>query len=68
MFADVAVFDQEASSPAQVRHLIDRCVRVAKASNGPSVLTLLVLPALYILFRKDSEPARANKSSSAEFN
>ena len=40
MFADVAVFAQEASAPAQVRHLIDRCVRVAKASNGPSVLIL----------------------------
>ena len=31
MFADVAGFVQEASSPAQVRHLLDRCVRVAKA-------------------------------------
>ena len=30
MFADVAGFVQEASSPAQVRHLLDRCVRVAK--------------------------------------
>jgi pyruvate dehydrogenase (quinone) len=40
MFADVAVFAHEASAPAQVRHLIDRCVRVAKASNGPSVLIL----------------------------
>jgi thiamine pyrophosphate-dependent acetolactate synthase large subunit-like protein len=40
MFADVAVFAQEASAPAQVRHLIDRCVRVARASNGPTVLIL----------------------------
>jgi pyruvate dehydrogenase (quinone) len=40
MFADVAVFVQEASSPAQVRHLIDRCVRVAKATNGPTVIIL----------------------------
>ena len=40
MFADVAVFAHEASAPAQVRHLIDRCIRVAKASNGPSVLIL----------------------------
>jgi pyruvate dehydrogenase (quinone) len=40
MFADVAHFAQEASSPAQVRHLIDRCIRVAKASNGPSVIIL----------------------------
>src|SRR3979490_3587804 len=40
MFADVACFAQEASAPAQVRHLIDRCIRVAKASNGPSVIIL----------------------------
>src|SRR6195952_4255532 len=40
MFADVADFVQEASAPAQVRHLIDRCVRVATASNGPTVLIL----------------------------
>jgi hypothetical protein len=41
MFSDVAGFVQEASSPAQVRHLLDRCVRVAKAasrrgSSGPT--------------------------------
>src|SRR6201746_1879 len=40
MFADVAVFAQEASAPAQVRHLLDRCVRVAKATNGPTVIIL----------------------------
>ena len=40
MFADVAGFVQEASSPAQVRHLLDRCVRVAKANNAPSVIIL----------------------------
>jgi pyruvate dehydrogenase (quinone) len=40
MFADVALFAQEASAPAQVRHLVDRCVRVARASNGPTVLIL----------------------------
>src|ERR1700722_12682339 len=40
MFADVAGFVQEATSPAQVRHLLDRCVRVAKASNTPSVIIL----------------------------
>jgi len=40
MFADVAVFAQEASAPAQVRHLIDRCVRMALANNGPSVIIL----------------------------
>jgi pyruvate dehydrogenase (quinone) len=40
MFSDAALFAQEASAPAQVRHLIDRCVRVARASNGPTVLVL----------------------------
>jgi pyruvate dehydrogenase (quinone) len=40
MFADVANFVQEASAPAQVRHLIDRGIRIAKASNGVSVLIL----------------------------
>ena len=40
MFSDVAGFVQEASSPAQVRHLLDRCVRVAKANNTPSVIIL----------------------------
>src|SRR5436305_2915261 len=36
MFADVANFVQEASAPAQVRHLIDRAMRVAIARNGVS--------------------------------
>src|SRR5438045_2445408 len=40
MFADVANFVQEASAPAQVRHLIDRGMRIAKASNGVAVLVL----------------------------
>jgi pyruvate dehydrogenase (quinone) len=40
MFADVANFVQEASAPAQVRHLIDRGMRIAKARNGVSVLVL----------------------------
>ena len=40
MFADVALLAQEASAPAQVKHLIDRCVRLARASNGPTVLIL----------------------------
>src|SRR3982074_2132327 len=40
MFADVADFVQEASAPAQVRHLIDRGIRIAKAGNGVSVLVL----------------------------
>jgi pyruvate dehydrogenase (quinone) len=34
MFADVAGFAQEASAPAQVRHLIDRCIMVAKAKRA----------------------------------
>jgi len=38
MFADVAEFVQEASAPAQVRHLIDRAARVATARRGVSVL------------------------------
>src|ERR1700709_2761932 len=40
MFADVADFVQEASSPAQVRHLIDRAMRIAIARNGVSAVTL----------------------------
>src|ERR1700748_167840 len=40
MLADVAGFVKEASSPAQVRHLMDRAVRVAKANNVPSVIIL----------------------------
>src|SRR6201996_5895452 len=40
MFADVAGFVQEASSPAQVRHLLDRCIRVATAGKTPSVIIL----------------------------
>lgn len=41
MFADVAEFVQEAASPAQVRHLVDRGLRVATARNG---VTVLILP------------------------
>ncbi|RTM14589.1 MAG: CusA/CzcA family heavy metal efflux RND transporter [Bradyrhizobiaceae bacterium] len=33
-----------------------------------TILTLLVLPALYILFRKDSKPARADEASAAELS
>jgi len=40
MFADVADFVQEASAPAQVRHLIDRGIRIAKAGNGAMVKRL----------------------------
>ncbi|VWX53502.1 thiamine pyrophosphate-requiring protein [Novosphingobium sp. 9U] len=41
MFADVADFVQEAASPPQLRHLVDRGLRVAKARNG---VTVLILP------------------------
>ncbi len=40
MFADVADFVQEASAPSQVRHLIDRAMRIAMARNGVSVIIL----------------------------
>ena len=40
MFVDVASFVQEASAPAQVRHLIDRGMRIAKADHAVSVLIL----------------------------
>ena len=40
MFADVAEFVQEAAVPAQVRHLVDRGVRIATAANGVAVLVL----------------------------
>ena len=40
MFADVADFVQEAGTPAQVRHLVDRGVRIAVARNGVAVLVL----------------------------
>ena len=38
VFADVADYVQEASAPAQVRHLIDRGIRTAVARNGVAVL------------------------------
>ncbi|WP_413724243.1 thiamine pyrophosphate-requiring protein [Sodalis sp. RH16] len=41
IFADVGSFVQEAASPAQLRHLTDRGVRIAVAQNG---VTVLVLP------------------------
>lgn len=40
LFADVASFVQEAETPAQVRMLVDRGVRIAKATNSVSVLIL----------------------------
>lgn len=41
VFSDVANFVQEAATPSQVRHLVDRGVRIAKANNG---VTVLILP------------------------
>ncbi|QWR85903.1 pyruvate oxidase [Cronobacter sakazakii] len=41
VFSDVASFVQEAATPAQLRHLVDRGVRIAKANNG---VTVLILP------------------------
>ena len=38
--ADVANFVQEATSPAQLRHLVDRGLRIALAQNGVAVLIL----------------------------
>ena len=40
VFAGVANFVQEAAAPAQVRHLVDRGVRIAKAQNGVAVLII----------------------------
>ncbi|WAH62077.1 hypothetical protein LZ023_37200 (plasmid) [Pseudomonas silvicola] len=40
VFADVANFVQEAAAPGQVRHLVDRGVRIAKAQNG----VVLIIP------------------------
>ena len=56
MFADVADFVQEAAAPAQVRHLVDRGLRIAKARNG---VTVLILPK-DVQDMKWEEPARAH--------
>jgi pyruvate dehydrogenase (quinone) len=40
MFADVADFVQEAEVPAQVRHLVDRAIRIALGNRGVGVLVL----------------------------
>ena len=40
MFSDVAAFVQEAETPAQVRMLTDRAIRIAKAQNAVSVIVL----------------------------
>jgi pyruvate dehydrogenase (quinone) len=40
MFADVADYVQELETPSQLRHMVDRGFRIAKARNGVSVLVL----------------------------
>lgn len=40
MFSDVASYVQEASTPPQVRHMVDRGIRIALSENGVSVLIL----------------------------
>ncbi len=40
LFADVADYVQEAAVPAQVRHMLDRGMRVAQAKNGVAALIL----------------------------
>lgn len=40
LFADVADYVQEATGPAQVRHLVDRGLRIAIAKSGIAVLVL----------------------------
>jgi pyruvate dehydrogenase (quinone) len=42
MFADVAEYVQEAEAPAQVRHMVDRGIRIAIARNA---VTVLILPS-----------------------
>lgn len=40
VFADVAEYVQEAAAPAQVRHVLDRGIRIAIARRGVSVVVL----------------------------
>ena len=40
MFADVADFVQEVSAPAQLRHVVDRAIRIATARRTVSVIVL----------------------------
>ncbi len=40
IFADVADYVQEATAPAQVRHVVDRSIRIAVAGNGVGVIVL----------------------------
>ena len=40
MFADVAGYVQEVTEPAQLAHVIDRCIRIALAERVPTVIIL----------------------------
>jgi pyruvate dehydrogenase (quinone) len=40
VFADVAAFVQEVDTPAQVRHVTDRAIRIALARRAPSVIII----------------------------
>lgn len=40
MFADVAEYVQEAEVPAQVRHMVDRAIRIALGNRGVAVVVL----------------------------
>ncbi len=40
MFADVADFVQEVSHPSQLRHVVDRAIRIATARRSPTVIIL----------------------------
>ena len=56
MFADVAEFVQEVTSPAQLRHVVDRAIRIAIARRGVSVV---ILPK-DVQEQKYESPARAH--------
>jgi len=40
VFSDVAAFVQEVDTPAQLRHVTDRAIRIALASRAPTVIVL----------------------------
>jgi pyruvate dehydrogenase (quinone) len=40
IFADVGNYTAEVESPAQIRHVIDRCIRIAIAQNGVAAIIL----------------------------
>src|SRR5215218_10291706 len=56
LFSDVAEFVQEVTSPAQLRHVVDRAIRIAMARRGVSVI---VLPK-DVQEQKYTPPARAH--------